>query len=123
MLLVLIVSKSKMEIKMLKTQLNQQSKMKNLGEARKTPSMEICRDKVKSKTSLTKKLYLKKPIQRFGFTKKSKPISTLLTSHFKLSVTLSHRTNVEHEYMPQVFFSNAVGSLMYDMVCIGLDIS
>ena len=50
-------------------------------------------------------------------------MSTPLASHFKLSAQLSPSTDAEREYMLQVPYSNAVGSLMYVMVCTRLDIS
>ena len=53
----------------------------------------------------------------------TKAVSTPLTSHFKLFAQLSPSTNTEQEYMLQVPYSNAVGSLMYAMVCTRPDIS
>ena len=50
-------------------------------------------------------------------TEQTKPISTLLAFHFKLSAQLSPSTYAKQEYMLQVPYSNAVGSLMYAMVC------
>ena len=63
-----IASKSKDEIEKLKTQLNQEFKMKDLGEAKKILGMEICRDRARSKVSLSQKQYLKKVLQQFGMT-------------------------------------------------------
>ncbi|KAL5804929.1 hypothetical protein ACOSQ3_031729 [Xanthoceras sorbifolium] len=97
--------------------------MKDLGEAKKILGMEICRDRMKSKVSLSQKQYLKKVLQRFGKTENSKPVSTPLTSHFKLSVALSPKSDAEREYMLQVLYSNAVGSVMYAIVCTRPDIS
>ena len=56
-------------------------------------------------------------------TEQTKPISTLLAFHFKLSAQLSPSTDAEREYMLQVPYSNAVGSLMYAMVCTRPNIS
>ena len=91
----LIVSKSKDEIEKLKTQLNQEFEMKDLGEAKKILSMEICRDRARGKVSLSQKQYLKKVLQQFGMTEQTKPVSTLLASHFKVSAQLSPSTNAE----------------------------
>ncbi|KAH9699236.1 Integrase catalytic domain-containing protein [Citrus sinensis] len=107
---------SKDEIEKLKTQLNQEFEMKDLGEAKKILGMEICRDKARGKVSSSQKQYLKKILQQFGMTEQTKPVSTPLASHFKLSVQLSSSTDTEGEYMLQVPFSNAVGSLMYAMI-------
>ncbi|KAK9200145.1 hypothetical protein WN944_015341 [Citrus x changshan-huyou] len=119
----LIASKSKDEIEKLKTQLNQEFEMKDLGEAKKILGMEICRDRARGKVSLSQKQYLKKVLQQFSMTEQTKPVSTPLASHFKLSAQLSPSTNAEREYMLQVPYSNAVGSLMYTMVCTRPDIS
>ena len=54
---------------------------------------------------------------------KTKSVSTPLASHFKLSVAMSPSTNDERQYMAQVPYQSAVGSLMYAMVCTRPDIS
>ena len=56
----LIASKKQAEIDKLKIQLNQEFKMKDLGEVNKILRMEINRDRVKGKLCLTQKQYLKK---------------------------------------------------------------
>ncbi|KAH9688531.1 Integrase catalytic domain-containing protein [Citrus sinensis] len=92
----IITSKSKYEIEKLKTQLNQEFKMKDLGEAKKILGMEICRDRTGGKISLSQKQYWKEVLQQF---------------------------DAEREYILQVPYSNAVGSLMYAMVCTTPNIS
>ena len=62
----LIVSKSKDEIEKLNTQLNQEFKMKDLGDAKKILGIEIYRDKACGKVSLSQKQYLKKTLLQFG---------------------------------------------------------
>ncbi|KAG8492333.1 hypothetical protein CXB51_009816 [Gossypium anomalum] len=119
----LIASKSKVEIERLKTQLNLEFEMKDLGEAKKILGMEIWRDRAHDRVSLSQKQYLKKVLQQFGMNEQTKPVSTPLASHFKLSAQLSPSTNTEREYMLQVPYSNSVGSLMYAMVCTRPDIS
>ena len=52
-----------------------------------------------------------------------KPINILLTSHFKFSSSLCSSTEEEKDYMSHVPYANAVGRLMYVMVCTKLDIS
>ncbi|GMI75420.1 cysteine-rich RLK (RECEPTOR-like protein kinase) 8 [Hibiscus trionum] len=119
----LIASKSQQEIDNLKAQLNQEFEMKDLGEAKKILGMEISRDRRRGKLCLTQKQYLKKVLQCFGMNESTKHVSTPLASHLKLSSQLSPKTDEEREYMAKVPYANAVGSLMYAMVCTRPDIS
>ena len=89
----LIASKSKDKIEKLKTQLNQEFEMKDLGEVKKILGMEICRDRARGKVSLSQKQYLKKVLQQFGMTEQTKPVSSPLASYFKLSAQLSPSTD------------------------------
>ena len=119
----LIVSKSRTEIDKMKAQLNQEFEMKDLGEAKKILGMEISRDRKRGKLCLTQKQYLKKVLQCFGLHSNSKHVSTPLAPHLKLSAQLSPKSEEEREYMEKVPYANAVGSLMYAMVCTRPDIS
>ena len=83
----LIASKSKDEIEKLKTQLNQEFEMKDLGEYKKIFGIEIYRNRARGKVSLSQKQYLKKVLQQFEITEQIKPVSTPLASHFKLSAS------------------------------------
>ena len=62
-------------------------------------------------------------LQCFGISEDSKPVSTPLAPHLKLSNQLSPKNDAEREYMAKVPYANAVGSLMYAMVCTRPDIS
>ncbi|KAI4332243.1 hypothetical protein L6164_017167 [Bauhinia variegata] len=119
----LIASKNREEINRLKAQLSKEFEMKDLGEAKKILGMEITRDRKRGILFLTQKQYLKKVLQRFSITEKTKPVSTPLALHFKLSASQCPKTKEEEEYMSKVPYSNAVGSLMYAMVCTRPDIS
>ena len=85
--------------------------------------MEINRDRERRKLWLSQKQYLQKVLQRFGIHEDTKPVSTPLAPHLKLSSRLSPTTDEEREYMAKVPYANAVGSLMYAMVCTRPDIS
>ena len=119
----LIASRSQREIDHLKTQLNKEFEMKDLGEAEKILGMEISRDRKLGRLCLTQKQYLRKVLKRFGMNEKSKSVSTPLAPHFKLSASLSPKDDAEREHMSKVPYANAVGSLMYAMVCTRPDIS
>ena len=119
----LIASRNQGEICRLKAQRSKEFEMKDLGEAKKILGMEIARDRQRGTLCLTQKQYLKKVIQHFGMSEKTKPVSTPLDPHFKLSASQCPKTEEEREYISKVPYSNAVGSLMYAMVCIRPDIS
>jgi hypothetical protein len=53
----------------------------------------------------------------------SKPVSTPLGAHFKLSAALALQSEEEEQFMSCVPYSSAVGSIMYAMVCTRPDIS
>ncbi|GMP88804.1 hypothetical protein CsSME_00040650 [Camellia sinensis var. sinensis] len=72
--------------------------MKDLGEAKKVLGMEIKRDRKKGTVCLTQTQYLKKVLDRFGINGKTKAVSTPLAPHFKLSASLSPRTEEERKY-------------------------
>ena len=61
--------------------------MKDLGEAKKILGMEIARNSQRGTLCLTQKQYLKKVLQRFGMSEKTKLVSTPLAPHFKLSAS------------------------------------
>ncbi|KAE8664954.1 hypothetical protein F3Y22_tig00112738pilonHSYRG01227 [Hibiscus syriacus] len=119
----LIASRSQTEIAKLKTQLNREFEMKDLGEAKKILGMEISRDKKLGRLCLSQKEYLRKVLKRFGINEMSKPVSTPLAPHFKLGASMSPKDDAEREYMSKVPYASAVGSLMYAMVCTRSDIS
>ena len=62
----LIVAKSKEEIRIVKAQLNNEFEMKDLGVAKKILGMEILRDRVAGRLSLSKKGYIEKVLRMFN---------------------------------------------------------
>ena len=84
----LIASKSRSANDKLKD-LSSEYEMKDLGEAKKTPDMEIERDRKGGMASLTQKEYLKKVLQKFNINDDIKSLSTSLAPHFKLKTTMS----------------------------------
>ena len=85
-------------------------------ELKKILGMEIVRERKKGRLCLTQRQYLEKVVVRFGM-QDSKPVCVPLAPHFKLSATMIPETEEEVEYMAQVPYASAVGSLMYAMVC------
>ena len=78
--------------------------------------MEILKDRVARKLSLSQKGYIEMTFHRFKM-QNAKPVTTPLASHFRLSFALCPQSNEEVDYKSRVPYSSAVGSLMYAMVC------
>ena len=78
----LIASKSRFVVDNLKKDLSSEFEMKDQGEAKKVPVMEIERDWKSCKVSLTQKGYLKKVLQKFNINDDTKSVSTPLAPHF-----------------------------------------
>ena len=72
---------------------------------------------------MTQKFYLKKILEKFGIDDKTKPVSTPLTPHFKLSSSSYLISQKERDYMASILYASVVGSLMYIMLCTRPDIS
>lgn len=88
----LIAANNMSEISKLKSQLNSEFEMKDLGAARKILGMEIHRDRQVGKLVLCQKNYIEKVLERFGM-EDSKPVCTPLATHFHLSAKLSPQTD------------------------------
>ena len=80
----LIASKDKSLISKLKSQLNEEFEMKDLGAAKKILGMEIRRDRKAGKLYLSQGRYLEKVLGRFNIDN-CKAVSTPLVAHFRLS--------------------------------------
>ena len=80
----LIAGSSIEEINNLKKQLSKQFAIKDLGVAKQILSMRIIRDKANGTLKLSQLEYVKKVFSRFNINE-AKPVSTPLSSHFKLS--------------------------------------
>ncbi|KAM1959838.1 hypothetical protein ACFX15_005064 [Malus domestica] len=119
----LIASKNVEEIEKLKKQMKNEFEMKDLGEAKKILGMEITRDREKGLVSLNQRQYLEKLIRKFGVHDSTKPVSTPLAPHFKLSSLQCSKTDKEKLQMKNIPYANLVGSLMYAMVCSRPDIA
>ena len=96
--------------------------MKDLGASKKILVMEIMRDRMTSRLSLSQKRYIEKVLRRFNM-QNAKPVTTPLAAHFRLSSTLCPQLDEEVDYMSRVPYSSVVCSLMYAMVCSLLDLA
>ena len=66
--------------------------------------------------------YLRKVLDRFNMSN-CKPVTTPLTTHFKLSVEFCPASVVKIEKISHVPYSSVVGSLMYAIVCTRPDLA
>lgn len=110
------------DIKRLKRQLSKEFDMKDLGPAKKILGMQITRDKQKGTLQLSQVEYIKRVLQRFNMSN-AKAVGTPLASHFRLSKDQSPQTEDEKNFMEDIPYASAIGSLMYAMVCTRPDIA
>ena len=118
----LIAAKSKEEIRTVKPQLNDKFEMEDLGTAKKILWMEILRDRVTGRLSLSQKESIAKLLRRFNM-QNAKLVTTPLAPHFRRSSALCPQLDEEVDYISRVPYSSVVGSLMYAMVCSRLDLA
>ena len=111
---ILIASKSKSEVTSLKKILSSEFEMKDLGDAKKILGMEITRDREKGSLTVSQKEYTMKFLGNFN-KEKAKSVSTPLGAHFRLSSATEKEIKEEGEYMRNISYQSAVGSLMYSM--------
>ncbi|KAH9658981.1 hypothetical protein KPL70_023688 [Citrus sinensis] len=118
----LIACSQKEEIKKLKVELSTEFEMKDLGAATKILGMQIIRDRKSKVLFLSQADYVKNVLTRFNM-EDSKPVSTPLSTHFQLSKSLEPTTDDDFNYMREIPYSSAVGSIMYAMVCTRPDLA
>ena len=118
----MIAAKDIQDIQAIKCQLSKEFETKDLGPATKILGIEIKRDRDAATISLSQEGYIKKILSRFSM-EKAKSVRTPLAGHFKISASLSPKTQEDIKYMTKISYSLAVGSLMYAMICMQPDIS
>ncbi|XP_062080657.1 secreted RxLR effector protein 161-like [Humulus lupulus] len=95
--------------------------MKDLGIAKRIMGIDIIRSRQKH-LFLSQKNYLEKVLNRFNM-RESKPVTTPLAPHFKLSREQAPKTEDDKEDMDKIPYASCVGSLMYSMVCTRPDLA
>ncbi|GJY62567.1 retrotransposon protein, putative, ty1-copia subclass [Tanacetum coccineum] len=118
----LIACKSKAEIGSTKSLLKKEFDMKELGEAKKILGMEIVRDRSRKILRVSQSGYVSKILNNFRIDN-GKSVKMPLGGHFKLSLKDCPVRDCDVERMSKVSYANAVGSLMYLMVCTRPDIA
>lgn len=118
----LLVSSSPKWISDIKTSLNGEFDMKDLGNAKRILGMEIERDMSNSILFLHQSSYVSKALKKFGMYD-CKPVTLPLTNHFVLSKDQAPCNEKEIEYMSRIPYFNVIGSIMYMMVCARPDLA
>nr|GEV04088.1 retrovirus-related Pol polyprotein from transposon TNT 1-94 [Tanacetum cinerariifolium] len=118
----LIACKSKVEIGSTKSLLKKKFDIKELGEAKKILGMEIVRDQIRMILRVSQSGYVSKILNNFRIDNE-KSVNIPLGGHFKLSLKDCPVRDCDVERMSKVPYANAVGSLVYLMVCTRLDIA
>ncbi|GJU04409.1 retrotransposon protein, putative, ty1-copia subclass [Tanacetum coccineum] len=118
----LIACKSKAKIGSTKSLLKKEFDMKELGEAKKILGMEIVRDRSRKILRVSQSGYISKILNNFRIDN-GKSVQMPLGGHFKLSLKDCPVRDCDVERMSKVPYANAVGSLMYLMVCTRPDIA
>ncbi|GJV95963.1 retrotransposon protein, putative, ty1-copia subclass [Tanacetum coccineum] len=112
----LIACKRKAEIGSTKSLLKKEFDMKELGEAKKILGMEMVRDRSRKILRVSQSRYVSKILNNFKIDN-GKSVKMPLGGHFKLSLKDCPVKDCDIERMSKVPYANAVGSLMYMMVC------
>ncbi|GJS02338.1 retrovirus-related pol polyprotein from transposon TNT 1-94 [Tanacetum coccineum] len=118
----LIACKSKAEIGSTKTLLKREFDMKELKEAKQILGMEIIKDRSRKILRVSQSGYVSKILNNFRIDNR-KSVQMPLGGHFKLLLKDFLIRDCDVERMSKVPYANAVGSLMYLMVCTRPDIA
>ena len=119
---ILVASCNKCMINDLKSRLHSEFEMKDLGESRRILGVDIKRDQLKGTLLLSQQAYMQKVVERFRM-HQSKPVSTPLWQHMKLSKSQGPISDDDRKKMDVVPYTSGVGSIMYGMVCTRPDLA
>ncbi|CAM8990218.1 unnamed protein product [Rhodiola kirilowii] len=118
----LIASRNFNQITRLKEHLSSSFEMKDLGPVKKILGMQILRNMEQGTLFLNQQGYIEKVLTKFGMGN-AKTVLTPISQHFKLHKDQSPQSEKDINYMQEVTYSCAVGSLMYAMVCTRPDLA
>ena len=118
---ILLVGNNKEFIKIIKEWLSLTFEMKDMGETSFVLDIKILRDRLRKLLGLSQETYIRKVLKQFHM-QDCKPIDTLVGKGDSLSSEMCHKTQAEIESVARVPYANAIGSLMYAMLCTCPDI-
>ena len=96
--------------------------MKDLGPAKPILGMHMVRDRTKNMLLLSQERYVTKVLQRFNMYY-AKSVGSPLSMNCKLNSGQCSKTEKDKAKMRRVSYASVVGSLMYAMVCMRLDVA
>ncbi|KAL0560149.1 hypothetical protein IC582_000543 [Cucumis melo] len=117
----ILVSKDYAQICELKKQLSNEFEMKDLGELKRILGMDVKRDRDKCLLTISQENYVIKLLEKYNMSG-SKTVSTPLASHFRFSSSQCSVTEQERLEISNIPYCNAVGSIMYLMICTRPDL-
>lgn len=118
----ILIAGSNMEIVVAtKEWLSSTFEMKDMGEASYVLGIKILRDRSKRLLGMSQETYIKRVLERLHM-KDCKPIDKPVAKGQNLSLEVCPNTPEEKDMMSRVPYSNAIGSLMYVMMCTRPDI-
>ena len=118
---ILLAINNKEMIVATKAWLSSNFEMKDMGEASYVLKTEIFKDRSRKFLDLSQETYIRKILERFQV-QGCKPIDTPIRKGETLSLDMCSKTQEEKEIMAWVPYSNAIGSLMYVIMCTRPDI-
>ena len=96
--------------------------MKDLGPAKKIFGIEISRHRANGRLWLSQEGYMEKVLEMYKM-EQSKEVVTPLGAHMKFRYATKEQLRDDEDYMRTVPYANAVGSLMYSMICTRPDLA
>ena len=119
----LIILSSNMESMVaLKSKLEDEYEMTDLGELHYCLGVEFARDRVARTITMSQAKYMEEVLERFGM-EDCKPIGTPLDTKVKLVKLSNEEYDADARRMASVPYKSAVGSLMYAMVATRADLA
>ncbi|KAL2465401.1 Reverse transcriptase Ty1/copia-type domain-containing protein [Abeliophyllum distichum] len=118
----LLISSCANQIKRLKSDLFSEFDMKDLGNAKRILGMEIIRNKDLLELKLNQTPYIHKILDRFAMSN-AKEVNIPLGNHFIISKDNCPKSKEQLAEMKNVPYSNAIGSIIYSMVCTKPDVA
>ena len=118
---ILIAGNDKSFVMEIKAWLSSNFEMKDMGEAAYILGVKISRNRSKKLLSLSQETYIKKILERFSM-QDCKSLDSPVSKCDALSLEMCPKTQKEIDQMRKVPYANAVGSLMYAMMCTRPDI-